>query len=99
MIRKQIAIQIPTPTTLIMAYFSIATDRICVPTKTVKADHGRVLVDEEQGIAQGFEDIVGREKQEAVESQQERLGRFPCADVSKEPEKSVEQIIFSFRLI
>jgi hypothetical protein len=126
MIRKQIAIQIPTPTTLIRAYFSIATDRSCVPIKTAKAGivspprtksfddkdeqdglgstqvalyHGRVFVDEQQGIAQRFEDIVGHEKQEAVEGQQGRLGSFPRTDVSEEPEQSVEQVIFCFRLI
>lgn len=35
----------------------------------VALHHGRVLVDEEKGIAQGFEDIVGHKKQEAVEGQ------------------------------
>jgi hypothetical protein len=58
-----------------------------------------VLVDEEEGIAQGFEDIVGHEKQEAVEGQQKSLESFPLTDISEEAEEPVEQAVICLRLV
>ena len=52
-------------------------------------DDGGVLVDEEQGLAQGLEDVVGQEEKEDVEGEQEGLGRFAAADVGEKPEEPV----------
>ena len=46
-------------------------------------DRRGILVDEEERLAQGLEDIVGEEEEEDVQGQEEGLGRLSLFDVGE----------------
>ena len=59
-------------------------------------DDGGVLVDEQERLAQGLEDVIGEEQEEDVQGQEEGLGGFAVADVGEQPEEPVAGIVARF---